>query len=412
MNIVVGVCGSIAAYKSFDLVRGLTKSGHSVCVVLTQGALEFVKPEVFRHLGAQAVYLPQDDHRGDVALFAGLDSKQVLHIALARWAQKIIIAPMTANTLNKLGAGLADDLLSCLFLASKDDIAKLLFPAMNPAMWDNPIVKKNRTTLKSLPHTFLHDTATGEMVCGEHGDGKLATVDEMLDLAVTWNSHLRTKKILITTGATIAPLDPVRYLTNPSSGESGYELAKESLRLGFETIVIAGKYSTHKLEQLISHPRFTLLRIETTMQMQESVEKLMPACDVYISSAAIGDFHFKTSQQKIKKDQLSNTLDLEASPDILKAVLASRLSHQTIIGFAAETDLSIAVLEKKWRSKPVDLLIGTKVGFNQGFGHTSPYYIFYRGNQVIDFEGQLSKSELAHKILEIVSHDQTHSLHV
>lgn len=412
MNIIVAVCGSIAAYKSYDLVRGLTKTGHHVRVILTQGSLEFIRPEVFKHLGAEAVYLPQDDHRAEASLFLGLDSKQVLHIALARWANKIVIAPMTANTLNKLGAGLADDLLSCCFLAATDQVSKLLFPAMNPAMWENSIVQKNRNVLKSLPHTFVHDTGTGEMVCGEHGDGKLATVEEMLDLCISWNNQIRSKKVLITTGATIAPLDPVRYLTNSSSGETGYELAKSSLAMGFEVVLIAGKFATSKIERLISHPRLKILRVATTIEMQQMVEQYFKTSDVYISSAAIGDFHFDTQGHKIKKDQLGTTLSLEPSPDILKGVLACRTASQTIIGFAAETDLSTPVLEKKWQSKKVDLLIGTKVGFSEGFGDMSAYYVFYRGNQVKEFEGQLSKSELAQKIMEIVTHDQTHSLHV
>lgn len=412
MNVLIGVCGSIAAYKAFDLVRGLAKSGLHVRVILTQGALEFVRPQVFKHLGAEAVYFAQDDHNGDKSLFDGLESKQVLHIALARWAHKFIAAPVTANTFNKLGSGLADDLLTCAFLALKPEIPKLLFPAMNPAMWENIIVKKNYDVLASLPNTFVHDTSSGEMVCGEYGDGKLASVDEMLQLAETWDKPSNSKELLITTGATIAPLDPVRFLTNSSTGETGFILSLVALKLGYRVHLVAGKNSTKKLELLSSHPRFHLTRINTTEEMKQVVLNKFPTCSAYISSAAIGDFHFDSSNTKIKKDKLSQSLPIKPSPDILKEVLSLRQSHQTIIGFAAETDLSLNVLEKKWQSKPVDLLVGTKVDFNQGFGEVEASYLLYRGAGAIQFQGTLSKYELALKIMEAVSNDQAHSLHV
>lgn len=411
-NILVGVCGSIAAYKAFDLVRGLSKTGNNVRVILTAGALEFVRPEVFKHLGAQAVYLPQDDHKGDESLFAGLDGKQVLHIALARWAHKFVIAPMTANTLNKLASGLADDLLSCAFLAATPQLPKILFPAMNPAMWDNPIVKKNRSVLESLPNTLLHTTGSGEMVCGENGEGKLASVDEMLALSHAWEKAANNKTLLITTGATIAPLDPVRYLTNPSSGETGYVLALEALSQGYNVEVIAGKNSTAKLDWLVAHSRFKLTRISTTLEMREEVLKRFKNCHAYISSAAIGDIHFEATQTKLKKDQLGSELKTIRSPDILKEVLSLRSNEQMIIGFAAETDLSIPVLEKKWQGKQVDLLVGTHVGHGIGFGTTEANYLFYRGNNNIVFSGLLTKSEMALKILELIAHDQANSLHV
>ncbi len=412
MNILVAVCGSIAAYKAYDVVRGLSKNGHRVRVVLSAGALEFVKPEVFRHLGAHAVYLPQDDHSGDSKLFEGLETQQVLHIALARWAQQMIVAPMTANTLNKLGAGLADDMLSCTFLALKPEVPKILFPAMNPAMWDNPIVKKNVHTLSQLEQTLVHNTGSGEMVCGEFGDGKLASVDEILTLSESWQQNSKAKKILITTGATQAPLDPIRFLTNASSGETGFVMALEALKQGFEVVVVAGKSAVHKLEWLSAHPRFRLERVSTTDQMRQAVLNHFSFCDVYISSAAIGDIQFAPSAHKLKKDDLKETLTIERSPDILKEVLSVRKAEQIIIGFAAETDLSVAMLERKWQGKPVDLLVGTKVSEREGFGDLSPHYILYRGAGAILFEGVLSKRELAQKILENINHDQTHRLHV
>ncbi len=412
MNIIVAVTGSIACYKAFDLVRGLTKRKHHVRVVLTQGALDFIKPEIFKHLGADYVYLPQDDHNPTKEMFDGLEHDQVLHIALARWAQKVVVAPLSANSLNKLGHGLADDLLSCLFLALKPEVSVLLFPAMNPAMWDNAIVKKNRETLSSLPLTYMHSTMSGEMVCGENGDGKLASVDEMLTLIQSFEHKALQKKVLITTGATIAPIDPVRFVTNASSGETGYWLAVEALRLGYQVHLVATKYSTPKIDLLIDHPRVLIDRVSTTQEMFETVTASFKDASAYISSAAIGDIAFHTSPSKLKKDQLSGSLPFEKSQDILKHLLSLRSSEQTMIGFAAETDLSLTTLDKKWNDKPVDLLIGTKVGFNQGFGDTAPEYLFYRGNQNIVFQGTLTKEQLAHKILESIRHDQTHSLHV
>ncbi len=412
MNIIVAVSGSIASYKAFDVVRGLTKTGHKVRVILTQGAHEFVKPEVFKHLGAEFVYQAQDDHHPSADKFEGLDSSQVLHIALARWAQKFIAAPLTANSLNKLGQGLADDLLSCLFLAMSPEIPKLIFPAMNPAMWENQIVKKSRSTLSEMPMTYLHSTLSGEMVCGENGDGKLATVEEILALTQSFKDKPRQDKILITTGATISPLDPVRYLTNNSSGETGYWLAVEALKMGFKVHLIAGEKATLKLNLLIDHPRFQLERVQTTEQMLTAVTNSFDECKAYISSAAIGDISFQTQNEKIKKDKITNSLPIIQAPDILKTILQKRKAHQTIVGFAAETDLSLPVLHRKWSDKQVDLLVGTKVGFSEGFGDKEANYIFYRGNDSTDFEGNLSKSELAQKIMELIDYDQTHSVHV
>ena len=316
MNIIVAVTGSIACYKAFDVVRGLTKRNHRVRVVLTQGALDFIKPEIFKHLGAEYVYLPQDDHNPSKEMFDGLEHDQVLHIALARWAQKVVIAPLSANSLNKLGHGLADDLLSCLFLALKPEVAVLLFPAMNPAMWDNAIVKKNRETLASLPLTYMHSTMSGEMICGENGDGKLASVDEILTLIQSFELKSLQKKILITTGATIAPIDPVRFVTNASLGETGCWLALEALRLGYQVHLVATKYSTQKIDLLADHPRILIDKVATTQEMFEIVCSSFRDASAYISSAAIGDIAFHISTSKLKKDQLNGSLAFEKSQDI------------------------------------------------------------------------------------------------
>lgn len=404
MRILLNVCGSISAYKALDISRGLVKSGHQVRVILSQGAKQFVVPQVFKYLGVEEVYLPEDDFKYPVTSSQGT----VLHIELSKWCEKFVVAPLSANTLSKFAHGEASDLMLSTFLALSKDVSILLFPAMNEKMLENPLVKENFSKLERLfPNLMICPTEYGELACGDVGKGKLLEVAKIIEI-IPNISPLKIenqKHILITTGATMAPLDPVRYLTNSSSGITGYYLALRSLSLGHKVTVIAGLESTHKLEYLVGLPGYKLIRTITTKDFLNSVMENINDAHCYISSAAIGDIEFDTSNEKIKKKNLSEHIKINKSPDVLKNVLSVRKLGQKIVGFAAEVDLSEEILRTKWEDKPVDLLVGTKVhnGLTntekvQGFNNENAYYKFLQDGKII-FDGALSKKDLAKEIL-------------
>ncbi|MBF0360033.1 MAG: bifunctional phosphopantothenoylcysteine decarboxylase/phosphopantothenate--cysteine ligase CoaBC [Oligoflexia bacterium] len=396
MKIILGVTGSIAAYKAYDIVRYWVKDcSHQVRVVLTSGALKFVVPEVFRYLGAKDVYGPMDDF--DISLTRNswdelyqeecdegeyecerIERRQskshtsVLHIELAKWCDRIVIAPLSANTMARLSQGQAPDLLTSIFLAATSK-AVILYPAMNTNMLDHSFTQENIRRLKTLANVFVHPTAEGILACGDLGRGKLPDVNVINELAtiipvdVDLSVEKRDKKkhILITTGATISPLDPVRYLTNSSSGITGYYLAKKFLQEGHKVTVIAGAKATAKLDYLQNIPEFNLIRVVTPNDMFEAVIDRVKECDAYISSAAIGDIEFNVSNKKIKKHTFTAPYKIEFKPsiDVLSEVLKIKRADQIVVSFAAECSecSEDSIFIDKWKNKQVDLLVGNFV---------------------------------------------------
>ena len=380
MKILLSVCGSISAYKSLDIARGLVNNGHVVKVVLTSGAQKFVIPEVFTYLGVLDVY--QND--------ADFKHKNVLHVDLARWCDILVVAPLSANTLSRLAQGAANDLLSSVFLALEATKPIAVFPAMNSHMLSHPFTQENFNELKKLKtlnNVFISGTNAGVLACNEIGEGKLPMVEEILALipclSAPFTNTIPRKKIVITTGATIAPLDPVRYLTNSSSGITGFHLAVSALHKGYQVVVIAGKNAVKELDFLSKHPFYRLQRVTTVSEMHSAVHAEIKNADAYLSAAAVSDLEFDSTNEKIKKESITETLKVNKSVDILKSVIDAKIPNLKIVGFAAETDLSDAVLNKKYNSKPVDLLVGTKVNNGmmsnqetQGFNVDSAGYRF------------------------------------
>ena len=412
MKILIGVSGSISAYKALDVVRGLTKNGHEVKVIVTSGATKFVVPEVFLYLGALEVFKSGDDFKYPSSYKEGnkVERNPILHIDLARWADQFVILPLSANTLSSLSQGVANDLLTSAFLAVDKKTPIVLYPAMNQSMLQNPLVQRNLNLLKvSLSNITVIEPDSGLLACGEEGKGKLPDVDKIIETLPYIKLHERSKnkKILITTGATISPLDPVRFLTNSSSGLTGFYLAREALKEGLQVKVIAGKAATSKLEYLSVFPNFEIQRVVSPSEMSCAVLKSLEIYNLYISSAAIGDIEFIQDRKKIKKANIKDSLPIKQSPDILAQVLKEKPKTLKTVGFAAETDLSFKVLNEKWERKPVDLLVGTKVhnGLTpecsevSGFSNDSARYSFME-NKEITFEGSLSKKSLAQKILQ------------
>lgn len=397
MKIILGVCGSISAYRSLDICRGLVKNGHTVKVVLTCGALEFVKPEVFHYLGADEVFLPTDDFSPEAA-----KKRNVLHIELSKWAQRLVIAPASANTLAKLSMGSCDDLLSSIFLASPE-LDTIIYPAMNTNMLEHPLTKRNFQVLSELKNVFVHPTKEGLLACGDTGAGKLQDVDLIVETAPIISLKKPERKVLITAGATIAPLDPVRYLTNPSSGLTGYELAKTFLGRGDQVTLIAGPYGAREIDFLNCLPNCRVLKARTTTQVKEIVEENFAQSDLYISSAALSDIEFETSESKLKKAQMGSSLPFKKAPDVLQEAIKKRTS-QKLVGFAAETSSDEEVFKKKWLSKPVDVLVGNQVSNGEGspakgFAAEDNDYIILKKGEVF-FKGHLKKSDLGNKIME------------
>lgn len=397
MNILLGVTGSISAYRALDICRGLTKEGHNVKVILSRGAEEFVKYKTFYYLGAEKVYRSTDDFNPEKE-----PQVNVLHIELVKWCDKFIIAPASANTIAKLSQGFCVDLLSSCFLALGNKTCTL-FPAMNTNMLTHPITQKNLKTLHDLPNIFIHPSDEGELACGDTGQGKLPKPEMISEIIPLITKNTPTKKVMITTGATIAPLDPVRFMTNPSSGLTGYELAKAYLQEGAQVTVVHGHNISEKIHYLKHLPNAELIEAHTTKDMLTAVKARFDYVDIYISTAAMSDIEFEFQGDKVKKSNLSKELKVNVAPDVLGTVLKTK-TKQKVVGFAAETSSDENIFKEKWERKPVDLLIGNLVsnGFQsaqQGFGHNGNTYFIVKNGKVIESK-LLTKKELAKTIME------------
>jgi phosphopantothenoylcysteine decarboxylase/phosphopantothenate--cysteine ligase len=400
MKILLAVTGSIASYKSFDLARQLVKKGHTVRVLLTKGAMEFIRPDTFRYIGVENIYLPLDDF--NTAKLP--DCTTVLHIELSKWADKLIIAPASANTISRLALGITNDLLTTLFLAFNRK-SVLIFPAMNSEMWNNPRIQEHRQHIETMVNVGVINPVSGLLACGDVGEGKFPEVSSVLDLIETYDPLLKiNKKILVTAGATASPIDPVRYLTNPSSGKMGIYVTKAFLAKGYKVTVLAGHQCTSEVENLLGHPNFQLIRTPTTEQMKRSALNFFSDSDLYISTGAIADIEFDPSEIKLKKENMGHSLPFRQAADILKEVLKHR-THQKIVSFAAETETTVEVFKEKMSRKPVDLMIGNKVangliGNNEmeGFQKLSGEYFFILKDS-IQGPVKLSKYEIGEKLV-------------
>lgn len=416
MRILYTICGSISAYKSYDIVRALVNEGNEVKVILTKGALEFIKPQTFLYLGAQDIYTHEDDFQNPKNFNQYSKEGNILHINLARWCEKLVIAPASANTIANLSMGKATDLVSTLFLALEPHKPVLIFPAMNTQMLQHTLVQENLdvlTRLKKVNQVQIMPTQSGELACGEIGQGKLLETEKIIDLIDTFTLPMENrKKILIVTGASISPVDSVRYLTNPSSGVTGYYLAKEGLKRGHQVTLLAGKYSTEKVKNFIGLRNFKLQNFTSTSHLKNIVESEIQEHDAYLSPAAIGDIEFKMSEVKLKKSALEDSLPILKAPDILKEVINNN-SNKYIVGFAAESELSEKLLLTKYEQKPVNLLIGTKVSNGletqnfEGFQKMNANYAIVKKSE-IEYKESWSKIDLAKYILNSMEEHYAH----
>ena len=386
-KIVLAVSAGIAVYKAVELLRMLVKEGGDVRVVMSANAGQFVTPLTFESLSGNLVY-----HQ----LFNSEKSADMEHIRVAENADLMLVVPATASTLGKMANGLADDALSNLYLAFKGPV--MVAPAMNEGMWSNLAVQKNIEKLKSRGVQFI-DPEEGELACGSIGPGRLANLDRIFSRV---KSHfvklqdLRGKKILVTAGPTHEPLDPVRYLSNPSSGKMGYSIAGQAQARGAEVILISGP--TH----LKPPAGVGFKSCKTAEEMNQLVKEFLPECDVLIMSAAVGDFTAeKLEKEKIKKQSgVGRTLNLVPTKDILLEV--SRIkTRQFVVGFAAETqDLVQSALEKL-RNKKLDLIVANDVSDpGIGFQSNNNQVTLIDADEKIENLPRMSKKEIADILLD------------
>ena len=390
-KILLIICGGIAAYKSLEIIRLLKKSGVIIKTILTKSGAEFVTPLSITSLSQSKVY--QD-------LFNLENETEMDHISLSRWADLILIAPTTANTISKLANGNSDDLASTVTLASNKKI--FIAPAMNVRMWEHQSTKENIAKLKTYNYKLI-GPEIGDMACGEYGEGKMSEPKEIVNVLDSYFKNLKINnklKAIVTAGPTNEYIDPVRFITNKSSGKQGYEIAKSLSKKGFDTTLISGPTN------LEINNDINLIKVETAEEMFQATLNSLPA-DVAIFSAAVGDFQVKKiSQIKIKKQNKLN-LELEKNVDILNYVSNhNSLRPKLVVGFAAETNDLGNYAKEKLNEKNCDWIIANdisnkKIGFASDFNEVS---IFYKNNKIDKLKYKL-KSEISDEVVEkIINH--------
>ena len=390
-KILLIICGGIAAYKSLEIIRLLKKSGVIIKTILTKSGAEFVTPLSIASLSQSKVYQN---------LFSLEDEAEMDHVSLSRWADLILIAPATANTISKLANGISDDLATTVALASNKKI--FIVPAMNVRMWDHQSTNQNIAKLKSYNYTLI-GPEIGDMACGEYGKGKMSEPKEIVNELEIHFKNLKIKnklKAIVTAGPTNEYIDPVRFITNKSSGKQGYEIAKSLSKKGFDTTLISGPTN------LEINDSINLIKVETAEEMFQATLQSLPV-DVAVFSAAVGDYKVKeASKIKIKKKDSLN-IKLEKNVDILNYVSNhNSLRPKLVIGFAAETNNLENYANEKLNEKNCDWIVANdvsdkKIGFNSDFNEVS---IFFK-NKKTDKIKYKPKSEISDELVEkIINH--------
>jgi phosphopantothenoylcysteine decarboxylase/phosphopantothenate--cysteine ligase len=385
-KIALGVSSSIGIYKACEVVRGFQKNGVEVQVVMTENAARLVSPLLFSGLSGTKTI---------VDLFEEPLARTVGHIALAKEIALLCVAPATANVIGKFAGGVADDFLSTLFLASRSPV--LIAPAMNEAMYLHPQTQANIARLRALGAEFV-EPEQGYLACGDEGWGRLAEpeaiVREGLRL-IGRTASLKGKTVLVTAGPTREHLDPVRFLSNPSSGKMGYELAREAVARGAETILVSGPTS------LVPPAGARAEHVRTAAEMQEACLRAFPKADVVVMAAAVSDFRFKDERlRKAGKAEVGPVLAVEKTADILALLGAKKRKGQFLVGFAAETHDILAHARKKLAAKNADLMVVNAVGKGQGFGSDANAVRIIAPAGPVQKTGLLSKRELSRIIFD------------
>jgi len=386
-RILVGITGGIAAYKSAELTRMLVKAGCEVKVVMTAAACEFITPLTMQALSGQPVHTKLLDPEAE----AGMG-----HIELARWADLMLIAPATADFLARMQAGRGDDLLSTICLARSGPIA--VAPAMNQAMWADPATQANIHTLISR-HILIWGPAAGEQACGDIGPGRMLEPQELLELTASqFQSDIFTgRHVVITAGPTQEAIDPVRFLSNRSSGKMGYALAEAAIEAGAQVTLISGPV------HLVAPDRVDCIQVTTAQEMLDTTLQVIDSADLFIATAAVADYRpLEVAGQKIKKENRSLTLELERTEDILARV--ARLPNKPFtVGFAAETRAVLDYARQKLINKGLDAIVANDVsrsdiGFNAD--NNAVTLLWHNGQAELDFA---SKPRIARQLIRLLA---------
>lgn len=385
-RIVVGVTGGIAAYKACDLVSKLKKLEAEVDVIMTKSAAEFIQPQTFQALSQNPV---------TVDMFQTPRYWDIEHISLAQKADVLVVAPATANVIGKVANGIADDMLTTTIMAST---AKVVFaPAMNTKMYLNKIVQQNMEKLRGLGYYFINP-GSGRLACGDVGVGKLCDIDEIVQFVIhqaLMPQDFQGKSILITAGPTVEAMDPVRYLTNHSSGKMGYALAEAAKARGATVTLVSGPTNLQPPSGVAFVP------VQSAAEMLEAVMDRYQEQQIVIKSAAVADYRpERVEKSKIKKQDDSLTINFVRNPDILLE-LGKIKGNQILVGFAAETDQVIEYAKKKMKKKNLDLIVANDVSQEgAGFGtDTNAVYLIDQQEGVQPLK-MAPKLEIAHKILD------------
>ena len=394
LNVVVGVTGGIAAYKAVSVVRALVLAGHDVHVVATENALRFVGRPTLEAISRNTVHSD---------LYEGV--AEVRHVAIGQAADLIVVAPATANTVAKLAAGLADDLLGNTILASTAPL--VIAPAMHTEMWQNDATVANIATLRQRGITVV-GPAVGQLTGADSGPGRMSEPEEIVEVALrtaAGRQDLAGRRILVTAGGTREPIDPVRFIGNRSSGKQGVALALAAADRGAEVTLIAANLEVDVPATV------QVVRVRSTLDLEKAATSAAETADIVIMAAAVADYRPETvADAKIKKDVQGDVLDLRLvkNPDILAGLAAHRRAGQVIVGFAAETEPDDAKLQQlgaaKVARKGADLLVVNRVGWNEGFATEGNTVIVLNRTGDIVGEASGSKRSVADRILDLLPH--------
>lgn len=385
MKIALGVTGCVAAYKAIEVMRGLQKAGISVQVILTRSAAEFVTPLTFESLSGQNVITD---------MFQPGQNRDIHHISVAQSIQLLVVAPATANILGKFAHGIADDFLSTLYLSNPAPV--LIAPAMNVEMWRHPAVQANVEILKARGHHFV-DPEPGMLACGMEGEGRLASVDVIVERILEvlhGGDSLAGLKVLVTAGPTVEDIDPIRFLSNRSSGKMGYAVAQTASQRGAEVFLVSGPTN------LNAPSGVQLVPVRSAAQMKDAVLELYPKMDIVIKAAAVADYRpAELSPQKIKKGSSAIQLSLTRTDDILE-LLGKQKKNQVLVGFAAETEHLLESAKEKLARKNLDLLVANDVSKGIFGSDSAAVFVLSRTGETVTLQEQ-SKHAIAGRLLDM-----------
>ena len=391
MNVVLGITGSVAAYKTPELVRRLRERGTDVQIVMTMSAEEFVTSTALQAVSGKPIRSNLWDKEAEASMS---------HIELARWADVVLIAPATAEIMARLAGGAASDLLTTLCLATEAPVA--IAPAMNHVMWGNAAVQANRKTLEERGVRVLGPDH-GSQACGETGSGRMLDPDEIAAIVcsgqistVAGERLLEGKTVLVTAGPTREPIDPVRYITNRSSGKMGYAVAAAAAAQGAKVILVSGPVS------LAEPAGIEMIHVKTAEEMYSATHERVGDADIFVAAAAVSDYRpMDAAKQKIKKHEETMRIDLVRSKDILASVAALDAAPFTV-GFAAETEKVRDYALGKLRDKKLDMIVANRVGDDCGFDRDdNTVEVYWQGGE--QAFSKAAKTELAYKIVQLVA---------